>query len=120
MAGLMSANSVANLSALNLRTGWNITTETKYCRLGAVHLCRRDRPIEAKHTRSSAHRDHITAETGSRSASRMIATICSSVKRALRIGPSESGASLSTSRWVENPETGQNALHFLQDTTLNS
>src|SRR5215203_5150230 len=36
-----------------------------------------------------------TPATGSRSASRMIATICSSVKRALRIAPSESGASLS-------------------------
>src|SRR5215218_8998672 len=31
----------------------------------------------------------------------MIATICSSVKRALRIAPSESGASLSRNRWSE-------------------
>ena len=36
-----------------------------------------------------------TADTGSRSASRMIATICPSVKRAFRIVHSESGASLS-------------------------
>jgi hypothetical protein len=47
-----------------------------------------------------------TTATGSRSASRMIATICSSVKRTLRIAPSESGASLSTYRWVENPGAG--------------
>jgi hypothetical protein len=36
----------------------------------------------------------------------MIATICSSVKRTLRIAPSESGASLSTYRWAENPGAG--------------
>jgi hypothetical protein len=36
----------------------------------------------------------------------MIATICSSVKRALRIAPSESGASLSTYRWSENSGAG--------------
>jgi hypothetical protein len=34
------------------------------------------------------------------------ATICSSVKRALGIAPSESGASLSTYRWAENPGAG--------------
>src|SRR6188508_1386925 len=48
-----------------------------------------------------------TAATGSRSASRMIATICSSVNRPFRIAPSESGASLSTNRWPENPGAGQ-------------
>src|SRR5712671_5102765 len=47
-----------------------------------------------------------TVDTGSRSASRMIATICSSVKRAFRIAPSESGASLSTYRWSENLGAG--------------
>jgi len=36
----------------------------------------------------------------------VIATICSSVKRTLRIAPSESGASLSTNRWAENPGAG--------------
>src|SRR6185295_7930023 len=48
-----------------------------------------------------------TAATGSRSASRMIATICSSENRPFRIAPSESGASLSTYRWSENPGAGQ-------------
>src|ERR1700726_4669405 len=48
-----------------------------------------------------------TAATGSRSASRMIATICSSVNRPFRIAPSESGASLSTNRRSEHPEAGQ-------------
>src|SRR5215211_3263305 len=48
-----------------------------------------------------------TPATGSRSASRMIATICSSVKRALRIAPSESGASLSRNQWSEIPRAGQ-------------
>src|SRR6188768_2437342 len=48
-----------------------------------------------------------TAATGSRSPSRMIATICSSEKRPFRIAPSESGASLSTYRWSENPGAGQ-------------
>jgi hypothetical protein len=43
---------------------------------------------------------------GSRSASRMIATICSSVNRPFRMAPSESGASLSTNRWPEYPATG--------------
>jgi hypothetical protein len=33
----------------------------------------------------------------------MTATICSSVKRALRIAPSESGASLSRNSWSEIP-----------------
>src|SRR4029079_2623274 len=47
-----------------------------------------------------------TAATGSRSASRMIATICSSENRPFRIAPSESGASLSTYRWSENPGAG--------------
>src|SRR5215218_3290862 len=47
-----------------------------------------------------------TAETGSRSASRMIATICSSENRPFRIAPSESGASLSTYRWSENLGAG--------------
>src|SRR6476646_6522095 len=47
-----------------------------------------------------------TAATGSRSASRMIATICSSENRPFRIAPSESGASLSTYRWSENPRAG--------------
>jgi hypothetical protein len=37
----------------------------------------------------------------------MIATICSSVNRALRIAPSESGASFSTYRRSENPGAGQ-------------
>jgi RNA-directed DNA polymerase len=37
----------------------------------------------------------------------MIATICSSVKRALRIAPSESGASLSRNRWAEIQGAGQ-------------
>jgi hypothetical protein len=37
----------------------------------------------------------------------MIATICSSVNRPFRIAPSESGASLSTNRWSENPGAGQ-------------
>ncbi len=36
----------------------------------------------------------------------MIATICSSVNRPFRIAPSESGASLSTNRWSENPAAG--------------
>jgi hypothetical protein len=36
----------------------------------------------------------------------MIATICSSEKRPFRIAPSESGASLSTYRWSENPGAG--------------
>src|SRR6187200_325711 len=48
-----------------------------------------------------------TAATGSRSPSRMIATICSSEKRPFRIAPSESGASLSTYRWSENPGAPQ-------------
>jgi hypothetical protein len=39
----------------------------------------------------------------------MIATICSSENRPFRIAPSESGASLSTYRWSENPRTGQNS-----------
>jgi putative tryptophan/tyrosine transport system substrate-binding protein len=50
-------------------------------------------------------------DTGSRSASRMIATICSSVKRALRIAPSESGASLSRNSWSEIPGAGQLDRH---------
>jgi hypothetical protein len=37
----------------------------------------------------------------------MTATICSSVKRALRIAPSESGASLSRNSWSEIPVAGQ-------------
>src|SRR5262249_15188582 len=37
----------------------------------------------------------------------MTATICSSVKRALRIAPSESGASLSRNSWSEIPGAGQ-------------
>jgi hypothetical protein len=37
----------------------------------------------------------------------MIATICSSENRPFRIAPSESGASLSTYRWSENPRAGQ-------------
>src|SRR5262249_47309223 len=41
-----------------------------------------------------------------RSASRMTTTICSSVKRALRIAPSESGASLSRNSWSEIPRAG--------------
>jgi len=40
----------------------------------------------------------------------MTATICSSVNRAFRIAPSESGASLSTYRWSENPRAGQEPL----------
>jgi hypothetical protein len=36
----------------------------------------------------------------------MIATICSSENRPFRIAPSESGASLSTYRWSENPRAG--------------
>src|SRR5262249_32933927 len=53
-----------------------------------------------------------TAATGSRSASRMIATICSSVKRALRIAPSEPGASLSRNRRSEIPGADQSrSLH---------
>jgi hypothetical protein len=36
----------------------------------------------------------------------MIATICSSVKRALRIAPSESGANLSRNSWSEIPGAG--------------
>src|SRR4249919_1312653 len=55
-----------------------------------------------------------TAATGSRSASRMIATICSSVNRPFRIAPSESGASLSTNRRSENPGAGHEAQ---RDTT---
>src|SRR5215217_2663435 len=51
-----------------------------------------------------------TAETGSRSASRMIATICSSENRPFRIAPSESGASLSTYRWSENLGAGHQDL----------
>jgi len=42
-----------------------------------------------------------------RSASRMIATICSPVNLDCRIAPSESGASLSTYRWSENPGAAQ-------------
>jgi hypothetical protein len=41
----------------------------------------------------------------------MIATICSSVKRTLRIAPSESGASLSTYRWAENPGAGHSRVY---------
>ena len=37
----------------------------------------------------------------------MIATICSSVKRAFRIAPYESGASLSRNQWFEILEAGQ-------------
>src|SRR5262249_47617146 len=37
----------------------------------------------------------------------MTATICSSVKRPLRIAPSESGASLSRNSWSEIPGPGQ-------------
>jgi hypothetical protein len=37
----------------------------------------------------------------------MIATICSSVKRAFRIAPSESGASLSRNQGLEIPGIGQ-------------
>src|SRR5580692_9818585 len=48
-----------------------------------------------------------TAATGSRSASRMIATICSSVNLDFRIAPSESGASLSRNQWSEIPQAGQ-------------
>jgi hypothetical protein len=44
-----------------------------------------------------------TANTNSRSASRRIATISPSVKRALRIAPSESRASLSRNHWSEIP-----------------
>jgi hypothetical protein len=40
---------------------------------------------------------------------RMIATICSPVKRALRIAPSESGASLSRIRWAEIPGAGHSS-----------
>ena len=36
----------------------------------------------------------------------MIATICSSVKRTLRIAPSEAGASLLRNQWSEIPEAG--------------
>ena len=49
-----------------------------------------------------------TAATGSRSASRMIATICSSENRPFRIAPSESGASLN--RWSENPRAGHSGI----------
>jgi hypothetical protein len=41
----------------------------------------------------------------------MIATICSSVKRALRIAPSESGASLSRNQWSEIPGAGHPHVH---------
>src|SRR5262249_54428235 len=51
-----------------------------------------------------------TTDTGLRSASRMTATICSSGKRALRIAPSESGASLSRNSWSEIPGAGHVAL----------
>jgi hypothetical protein len=47
----------------------------------------------------------------------MIATICSSVKRTLRIAPSESGASLSTYRWAENPGAGH--LRLIRRTLVN-
>jgi hypothetical protein len=40
----------------------------------------------------------------------MIATICSSVKRAFRIAPSESGASLSRNQWFKIPGAGQACL----------
>jgi hypothetical protein len=40
----------------------------------------------------------------------MIATICSSENRPFRIAPSESGASLSTYRWSENPRAGQRMI----------
>jgi hypothetical protein len=43
----------------------------------------------------------------------MIATICSSENRPFRIAPSESGASLSTYRWSENPRAGHLALSAL-------
>jgi hypothetical protein len=42
-----------------------------------------------------------------------IATICSSVKRALRIAPSESGATLSRNQWSEIPGAGQDCLDVL-------
>jgi hypothetical protein len=42
----------------------------------------------------------------------MIATICSSENRPFRIAPSESGASLSTYRWSENPRAGH-GVRFL-------
>src|SRR5205823_9811994 len=57
-----------------------------------------------------------TAETGSRSASRMIATICSSVNRPLRIAPSESGASLSRNPWSEIPGAGHAKRRHLEKT----
>jgi citrate synthase len=41
----------------------------------------------------------------------VIATICSSVKRALRIAPSESGASLSRNQWSEIPGAGHRVLN---------
>src|SRR5213079_505226 len=44
--------------------------------------------------------------TGSRSASRMIATIRSSVNLDFRIAPSLTGATLSRNRWSEIPEAG--------------
>jgi hypothetical protein len=41
----------------------------------------------------------------------MIATICSSVNRPLRIAPSESGASLSRNQWSEIPGAGHIQRH---------
>src|SRR6187551_2554119 len=61
-----------------------------------------------------------TAATGSRSASRMIATICSSENRPFRIAPSESGASLSTYRWSENPGAGHGRLASVENRTAMS
>src|SRR5262249_40016348 len=51
--------------------------------------------------------------TPSRSASRRIATICSSVNRDLRMLPSESEGSLSTNLWSENPGAGH-GIDFLR------
>jgi len=48
-----------------------------------------------------------TAAIGSRSASRRIATICSSVNLDLRMLSSDSEGSLSSNRWSENPGAGQ-------------
>src|SRR5262249_6703957 len=48
-----------------------------------------------------------TTAIGSRSASRRIATICSSVNLVLRMLPSIKEGSLSTNPWSENPGAGQ-------------